>query len=305
MKLNISNQQQINKVRELIGLTTGIVQRVKRLDDKMAQVLMEIYGNTLNRNFTSSVHEEAIAAIGEVANAIGGRFTAYLQVAAQMISVGLDDGHQHPNLCSVAVLVLGDVALACKEQLSPYGRDFIALLLKNLKSAELPFELKPRIVETIGDVAQALGAEFDNYIEVVMTFLIEAGASNPGENPSQDIMKEINTLRTSVLGCILAIFPSLGSKKKSNKLILCFGAIIDMIQVMNQIYPSKQVVYLSLCVLEDMIQIHPQQAFSNFMSHRDFMSKFLEHGVNNSDTNARNSAERIQKAIMQLMSNAR
>tara|TARA_B100000809_G_C14911424_1_gene449961 strand:- start:270 stop:527 length:258 start_codon:yes stop_codon:yes gene_type:complete len=46
------------------------------------QVLMEIYGNTLNSKFSSTVHEEAMAAIGDIAFVIGSRFVQYLERAA-------------------------------------------------------------------------------------------------------------------------------------------------------------------------------------------------------------------------------
>merc|ERR1719461_1684477 len=154
-----------------------------------------------------------------------------------MIAVGLEDGHQHPNLCRVAILVLGDVASACKERLTEYAKLFIVMLLNNLASEQLPFDLKPQVVETIGDVAMAIGCKFEDYCVPVITYLLQAGSSNPGNNPDQDDMKELNTLRRVVLECFLSIFHALESRSKD--LVLRFGDIVTMLEKMFSVYPSK------------------------------------------------------------------
>jgi importin subunit beta-1 len=258
---------------------------------------MNIYGNTLNRNFTSAVHEEAMAAIGDIAIVIGSRFCNYLPVASMMIQVGLTDGHQHPNLCNVAVLVLGDVATACKEKLAEHSDDFITLLLKNLAEPELIFELKPRVVETLGDVAVALGSQFEKYIQVVMKYLLEAGSSNPGENPSQDTMTQINLLRAAVLHCIINMFDAMKTRKQH---IVCFYPEIPrMLMAMNQVFPSKKVVYLSCCCLEDMVTVSPMEGIAVIAQHQQFFENFLNSCMQDSNKDTKSTSMRLQKRVMQ------
>jgi len=294
---NVDDHLSIMRVREMIGCVTAIVQRVKQLDDETALTLMNIYSATLNRNFTSSVHEEAMAAIGDIANVIGSRFCTYLDVASMMIQVGLTDGHQHPNLCSVAVVVLGDVATACKEKLANYADEFVTLLLKNLACPDLIFELKPRVVETLGDVAEALRSQFSKYIQHVMKILHAAGSANPGSNPSQDTMTEINQLRAAVLGCIMSIFVAMKTQKQA---VTNYNQdILTMVIAMNKVYPSKKVMYMSLCVIEDMMHFSPQEGCAAVFNFRDFMQQFLQAASKSNEQDTKSSAERITKTLMQ------
>jgi len=75
----------VNKTRELIATTTTVVARIGCLSDKHGFILMDLYLKTLNTNgFSSAVHEEAMAAIGDIATIINNRFVIHLPRAAHV-----------------------------------------------------------------------------------------------------------------------------------------------------------------------------------------------------------------------------
>jgi len=216
----------------------------------------------------------------------------------QVIQIGLRDGHLFPNLCCVALCVLGDVAAACKEKISPFTDDFISLLLKNLSEPNIKFELKPRVVETIGDIANAIRSEFVRYVRVpyLMKPLILAGSSNPSEKPNQDMMNQINELRQAVLECIIHILDALQSYNK--EIVNYYSDILNMLYFMNKLYPSERVVHHSLCIIEDMITICPNSALSRMKNAEDFIQQLLK--VDRNDE-IRQTSLRIKKKIKKLM----
>jgi len=285
---------------ELIGTISQVVTKIGRCDDSMAQVLMEIYGNTLNSKFSSTVHEEAMAAIGDIAFVIGSRFVQYLERAAQMVCVGLNEGHMHPKLCSSAVLVLDSIAQACKEKIQPFADTFIQLLLALLKNDELEFELKPHVVVTIGTVAEALGIQFSKYCQIVLRILLEAGAQSPGENPNPEEIAKFNQLRISVLEAITYILLAL--QNNNNCVVMHFGDVLQMIMMMDSKYPSDKVKYLILCVIEDMLACSPQQCLSHLFHQQKYIESTLNAAQQSSMTETRESASRLQRKIARSIS---
>jgi len=297
-----SDQGNVEKIREMIGAVTAIVGRIQRLTDDNALILMNIFSRTLNSSFSSGVHEESMAAIGDIATVIQSRFCQYLQAAANVICVGLVDGHKHPNLCLNSTVVLGDIAHACKEKMYQYCDSFINLLLQNLANPEMSFEIKPHTVETIGDIAFAIGRLFAQYTDVVMKFLLQAGSHNPGENPSQDMMKTINTLREAVLGTILHILQALESN--SQHLVQAYGPILEMIMHIHSVFPSQKVTHLSLSIIEDMLNLCPHEALMYFKNQEEFLTAFLQQTLQSVDNETVTTSQRIKSIIQRLVSGA-
>jgi len=291
------------KTCELMGVIGGVINRVQRLTDDHARQLMNIYTATLNRNFTSSVHEEALGQITTIAEVIQGRFVPYLEPVASMITIGLTEAHSHPTLCQNCLILLGAVASACREKIEPYSDNFVRDLLENLANPELPYHLKPLVVDTISDVAGALGPIFEKYVVPVMKFLLQAcaavaQAANPNSPPCLEEMKEFNALREAVLGCFINIMSSLTNRNE--KLVNCYGEMLQAVLQMNAAFPSALVQKYSFNVIEDMLKQYPRQAFAYVSQQREFIEKFLQHGMQSQDEDTKLSAENIVKRIQSL-----
>jgi len=61
-----------------------------------------------------------------------------------------------------------------KGELQPYCQQLVVALLESLKSSELDFELRSLALVCVGDVAMALGINFQPYYEIVMATLRSA-----------------------------------------------------------------------------------------------------------------------------------
>jgi hypothetical protein len=111
-----------------------------------------------------------------------------------------------------------------------------------------------------------------------MIYLIQAGSTNPGSNPQEEEMSMVNFLRQSVLECLIHILQAL---QNNNQVIInFFGRILIMIKIMDNVYPSEKVNYLSICVIEEMMAVCPHSAISNMITNRELIEKLLKKNGN-------------------------
>lgn len=72
--------------------------------------------------------------------------------------------HEDSQLCMVAVGIVGDISRALGIQSARYAGDFMARLFENLTSNVLNRNVKISILSCFGDIALAIGAEFEPYL---------------------------------------------------------------------------------------------------------------------------------------------
>jgi len=297
------NRGNINKVRELIASVTTLITRIGRLDNEQAKALMSIYFNTLNCNFNTHVHEEALSAIGDLATCIGSRFLLFLPDAINVICIGLNDGQTYPALCKVANWVLSDVAGACKEKLAEHTDTLLQLLLNNLTSEQVIFEIKPHVVTTLGEIAMAIGPLFDKYVEPVVVVLCQAGSVQPPPNPNTDVMENFNTLREKVLEAYSAIFEAL--KNSNKKIVNFFGLIFDMLTEMNKSFPSPKVHYLCVCVIQDMLSLCNHQAISHISNKQQLVEHVIVKCLSSTNEEHKAEGEHLRARLMRASAQRR
>jgi importin subunit beta-1 len=83
--------------------------------------------------------------------------------------------YDDPQLCSVAVGLIGDICRALGEVSANYCDLFMTSLLENLTSPVLERTVKISVVACFGDIAMAIGPSFEPYLNATMTVLRQAG----------------------------------------------------------------------------------------------------------------------------------
>ncbi|KAA8493628.1 Importin subunit beta-1 [Porphyridium purpureum] len=126
---------------------------------------------------TGSMHEEALMAVGALADELGSEFTKYVPHLMPYVLAGLRNWEQY-QVCAIAVAVVGDLCRAVDAVLITYGDEIVALLLTALQSGDLDKSVKPPILSCFGDLALALGSIFERYINHVMAMLQQAAQSS-------------------------------------------------------------------------------------------------------------------------------
>lgn len=83
--------------------------------------------------------------------------------------------YDDPQLCAVAVGLIGDICRALGEVSASYCDMFMNALLENLTSPVLDRSVKISVVACFGDIAMAIGPAFEPYLGATMAVLRQAG----------------------------------------------------------------------------------------------------------------------------------
>ncbi|KAI3861352.1 hypothetical protein MKX03_016167 [Papaver bracteatum] len=101
------------------------------------------------------------------------------------------------------VSVVGDICWALEEQILPYCDGIMTQLLKNLSSNQLHRSVKPPIFSCFGDIALAIGENFEKYLAYAMPMLKSAA-------------EYTNLLRKGILEAFSGIFQGFKGSLKTH-----------------------------------------------------------------------------------------
>lgn len=192
---------------QLQALLCGTIQTaINRLDDEIksqADTIMKLLLRVFSCN-SATAHEEAYMAIGALANAVEQDFDRYMNVFVPFLKRGLERHDEH-QVCVVAAGVVGDVTRALEQKVTPYCKDIMALLIQNLQNSNLDRAVKPPILGVFGDIALAIGGDFNFFLPVVMTMLHQAGKIPTPDDADEDMVEYIATLRENILDAYAGI----------------------------------------------------------------------------------------------------
>lgn len=92
------------------------------------------------------------------------------------------------------------------------------LLITNLQSPVLHSDVKPAILSCFGDIALAIGAEFEPFLDLVMLALQQVGGMR-AEKDNWELMDYVVRLHEGSVEAYVGIVQGLGSGQKSKPLI--------------------------------------------------------------------------------------
>ncbi|KAJ5091263.1 hypothetical protein NUU61_006133 [Penicillium alfredii] len=181
----------------LISVVLAIVQRfeaeIKPQADRIMSVLLQVLSTV---GAKSSVPDVVFATIGAIANALDEDFIKYMDSFTPFLYNALGN-QDEPGLCSMAIGLVSDISRALNEKVQPYCDTFMNLLLSTLRTSSN--QLKPAILETFGDIAQAIGTNFDTYLSTVGTVLQQASVVTTSSDLPYDMVDYIVSLREGIM----------------------------------------------------------------------------------------------------------
>lgn len=162
---------------------------------------------------SSTVHEEAMLAIGALADATGVEFAKYMPDFYKYLEMGLQNFEEY-QVCSISVGVVGDICRALEDKVLPFCDGIMTNLLKDLSNPLLHRSVKPPIFSCFGDIALAIGDNFENYLKFAMPML--EGASEHCatlDAYDEDLVEYGNQLRRGIFEAYSGILQGFKSSK--------------------------------------------------------------------------------------------
>jgi len=219
LEKTVPMQQQIVSVEDRITLEEiqtslasvllAIVQRleseIKPAADRIMNVLLQILGSV---GAKSSVPDTVFAVVGALANALDQDFAKYMDSFTPFLYNALGN-REEPGLCAMAIGLVSDIVRALNELSQPYCDTFMNYLLGNLSDKSISNQFRPAILQTFGDIAQAIGPHFETYLSVVAQVLQSAASVNMVDNAAFEMLDYVISLREGIMdawsGAILAM----------------------------------------------------------------------------------------------------
>lgn len=199
----------------LTSVIMAIIQRLEREVAPQADRIMTLMLGLLQAlPPKSSVPDTIFATIGSLANALEGDFEKYMQSFEPFLTNALKN-QEEPQLCSIAIGLVTDITRALDAKVQPFCDAFMNCLLNNLRSTTLGNQFKPAILQSFGDIAQAIGGAFESYLSVVAQVLQQAAGISTQENAQNfEMLDYIVSLREGIMDAWSGIVMALRASDK-------------------------------------------------------------------------------------------
>ena len=210
--------------------TENTKQLILQSSDQMMTLFLQVFACR-----SSTVHEEAMLAIGALAYATGSDFVRYMPEFYKYLEMGLQNFEEY-QVCSISVGVVGDICRALDDKILPFCDGIMSQLLKNLSDSRLHRSVKPPIFSCFGDMALAIGENFEKYLPYV-TPMLQGAAELCSHLSLQDeeMLEYGNQLRT----CIFDGYSGILQGFKNSKPDLMVPYASHILQFIETVFKDK------------------------------------------------------------------
>ncbi|KAG2676993.1 hypothetical protein I3760_12G077600 [Carya illinoinensis] len=307
-KLSSDEREKQNELQGLLcGCLQVIIQKLGSSEptkyvfmqyaDQMMALFLRVFASR-----SATAHEEAMLAIGALAYAAGSDFAKYMPEFYRYLEMGLQNFEDY-QVCAITVGVVGDICRALEDKILPYCDGIMTQLLKDLSSNQLHRSVKPPIFSCFGDIALAIGENFEKYLMYAMPMLQSAAELSAHVSGADDDMLEYtNSLRNGILEAYSGILQGF---KGSSKTQILMPYAPHVLQFLDSLYMEKDmddaVSKTAIGVLGDLADTLGSNAgplIQQSVSSRDFLNECLS----TDDHMIRESAEWAKLAISRAIS---
>ncbi|KAI3676248.1 hypothetical protein L1987_85850 [Smallanthus sonchifolius] len=290
----------------LCGVMQVIIQKLSSADgskpiilqaaDQIMMLFLKVFACR-----SSTVHEEAMLAIGALAYATGPDFEKYMPEFYKYLEVGLQNFEEY-QVCSISVGVVGDICRALDDKMLPYCDNIMALLLKDLSSGDLHRSVKPPIFSCFGDMALAIGEHFEKYVPYAMPMMQGAAELCAQIDINDEEMVEYgNQLKRSIFEAYSGILQ--GFKNSKAEIMLPHAPhLLKFIEVVvKDAHREESVARAAVAVLGDVADALGSNVKTLFKD-MAFCSEFLGECLQSEDEQLKETATWTQGMIGRVFS---
>jgi len=303
-KMQIVSSDDKEAQTELQGMLCGtLMVTTQKLDaesgpwcDAMMGLFLQVFGAK-----NSTVHEEALMAVGAVANATEAGFEKYMMHFRPFLSLGLSNYEEH-QVCAVAVGVVGDICRALEAKVEPYCDEIVALLLRDLQNPNLNRNVKPPILSCFGDIALAVGGGFEKYMQVTMDMMVQASQTRVDSN-NPDMMEYLNQLREGILEAYTGILQGLRAGEKAPAFEAYVGKALEFLgQLATEVQtspPTDEVLRAAVGVVGDLAStLGPRfKTLAKQVPHKEYLKVLLKEARSSPSDSTKQVAHWAQQQI--------
>ncbi|XP_030925357.1 importin subunit beta-1-like [Quercus lobata] len=268
---------------------------ILREADKIMKLLLRVFACR-----SSTVHEEAMLAIGALAYACGPYFENYMHEFYPYLEMGLQNFEVY-QVCSITVGVVGDICRALDDKVLKFCDGIMKHLLNDLGCNELHRSVKPPILSCFGDIALAIGEHFERYVAYAVPAMQRAGhiCAEIDAN-DKDTMKYGNQLRRSIFEAYSGILQGFNNSKPEVMLPYAVHLLQFIELVLLDRDREESVTKAAVAVMGDLADSLGLNTKLLFRDH-PFCIEFLGECLQSDDENLKKTATWTQGMIGRVM----
>ena len=163
----------------------------------------------------NSVNEDALLAIGALANRVHKAFLQYLTPLQEPILIGLNNTNEYAA-CKITVGLIGDICRAVEDKFPiNFADEIIKIFIDHLRSTTIDRTIKPTIFSCIGDFAMALEGRFERYLLFITPLCFKASTTTfPAHSTEFEDAEFLNDLRESLCEAYVSMLQGLRISSK-------------------------------------------------------------------------------------------
>ena len=193
-KMSNTDRSDVVNIQSLLCATlSSVLKKIKpehvvHMSDKVMEALLTMLQNSQNNNKNNNnetnnsndddeiayggVHEDALLAVGTLAETAKDRFEIYMGAFLPFLTRALTN-YEEADVNKAAVGVIGDISRALGSGFEKYVDNLMQILLQSLQSADLNQSVRPHILNLFGDIAMAIQQGFVRFLPFVFESLRE------------------------------------------------------------------------------------------------------------------------------------
>ena len=180
---------------------------------------------------STSCHTEAFAAVSAIAVSMGEAFEKYMVALMPFLLVGLRTFEAF-HVCNIAVGLVGDICRSLEGKIEPYTKEIMGALVDSLKDTSLHRSVKPPVLSCFGDIALAIGARYEPYLQFSMMLLMQASGTTAADD-DDDMIEYVNTLRECVLEAYTGIIQGLKDGNRVDLFVPYVQPVAQFLQLIS------------------------------------------------------------------------
>ncbi|KAJ1561406.1 karyopherin beta, partial [Nowakowskiella sp. JEL0078] len=256
-------------VLTVVKAVLGRLGHDKAIDENTANhtmtVLLKLIHTALKN---STVLEDVFLAVSALTHALEGSFIVYYSQFEDYLIRALSNHEEH-QLCAIAVGLVGDVCRALGPAIAPFSGKLVNVLLQGVLNPSLLPQIKPKILSSFGDIANAIGENFEIYFEKIMGLLDQASKTEWKPDNYQE-NEYGNELREGIIDGYVGIvqgFRGAKNMESFNKFQPFLTNIFSFLEKSaNDLNHSPEVVKGAVGLLGDLADVFPQNSLQIFYS---------------------------------------
>lgn len=286
------------------GLLCGLIQviAIKTTKEAIAPFCDSIMTNFLQvlQTKNATCHEEALSATSAIATTLEGDFLKYMSALQPYLMAGLRNFEAY-QVCTCAVGLVGDISRSIENNMQPFCDEIMSALIEALQNASLHRSVKPPVLSCFGDIALAIGAAYEPYLQLSLMMLLQA-AQTRAPDDDEELIDYVNILREGILEGYTGIVQGLKDGNKQELLMPYIEAIMGFLELLASDRRNdydNEVLSKTVGLIGDIAsslgpQIKP-------LINKPFVIQLLKEGNESGDQNIMGTSQWAMGVVSQIM----